>query len=126
MIQFFFYGGWLVLVKEMALELVLLLGVLLIVILLWYFNKKPKNFPPGPLGLPVVGYLPFLGKYPFKTLTTLGQKYGGVFSIPLGHRHVVVLNDWASIKEAFINQSEAFSGRDKNVIYEEAVHYAGK
>lgn len=101
-----------------------LIGVVILV--LWWLNTKPVNrFPPGPIGLPVVGYLFFLGRYPFKTFIKLGKKYGNVFSVPLGSSRVVVLNDWNAIKEAFVKQSEIFSGRPKNIIYEEVFRYQG-
>ena len=39
-----------------------------------------KRLPPGPIGLPILGYVPFLGKAPHKTITKLGEKYGNVFT----------------------------------------------
>ena len=42
--------------------------------------KSRKQLPPGPTGLPVVGYLPFLGKEPHKDIAKLGQKYGNIFT----------------------------------------------
>lgn len=69
------------------------------------------NIPPGPYGLPIVGYLPFLGQQPHKVLSQLGKKYGNVFSIQMGAHLGVVLNDWKAIKSALIDQSDIFSGR---------------
>lgn len=76
----------------------------------WYY-ATPKNLPPGPLGLPIVGYLPFMGKRPDKTITNLGKKYGSIFSMYLGSRLVVVLHGYDAIKEAFVKQADIFSGR---------------
>lgn len=39
-----------------------------------------KHLPPGPTGLPVVGYLPFLGKEPHKDIAKLSAIYGNVFT----------------------------------------------
>ncbi len=47
---------------------------------IYYINKSRKRLPPGPVGLPIVGYLPFLGKQPHKDIAKLGEKYGNVFT----------------------------------------------
>lgn len=73
--------------------------------------------PPGPAGLPIVGYLPFLGKEPHKKLAELGKTYGSVFSVRLGGRFAVVLNDYQAIKEAFVKQGWVFAGRPSSNIF---------
>lgn len=67
------------------------------------------KLPPGPLGLPILGYIPFLSRKPYFDLQRLAKKYGNVFSLRLGSAYVVVLNDFESIKEAFAQ--DAFMGR---------------
>ena len=58
----------------------LIYSVLVIVIstAYWYLSI-PKHIPPGPIGLPIIGYLPFLDKKPYKTFAQLGKRYGKVF-----------------------------------------------
>lgn len=102
----------------------LLLWTIILALLFRSFLKKPKNLPPGPWGLPIVGYFPFLGKYPYKTLARLGRKYGSVYTLPLGHKYAVVLNDWKGIQEALIQQAETFSGRPSTVLIEDVVQRA--
>ncbi|XP_014673139.1 PREDICTED: cytochrome P450 2C23-like [Priapulus caudatus] len=81
-------------------------------LLVTYLTRKPAGSPPGPRGLPVVGSLLHLGRTnPLAALTELGEKYGPIFSIYFGPRFTVVLNDYELIKEAFLKQGEAFSGR---------------
>ena len=38
-----------------------------------------KKLPPGPIGLPFVGSLPFLKGKPSKTFVEMAKKYGPVF-----------------------------------------------
>jgi len=38
----------------------------------------------GPVGLPIVGYLPFLGHVPAQTIAKLSKKWGKIFSLQLG------------------------------------------
>ncbi|GIY90664.1 cytochrome P450 2J6 [Caerostris darwini] len=65
--------------------------------------KREKNLPPGPIGLPVVGYLPFLGNEAYLTLHNLTHKYGPIFSFYLGRKLVVVLGNFDVVREALTN-----------------------
>ncbi|CAG2117313.1 unnamed protein product [Medioppia subpectinata] len=93
---------------------------ILLISLFTYFVSKQiyneyemrKKLPPGPLGLPFVGYLPFLKSEPSKVFVQLAKKYGPVFGIQLGSCPVVVLNDWPSIKEAFSDESALARPKD--------------
>lgn len=38
-----------------------------------------RNIPPGPYGLPLVGYIPFLSDNAHRELYDLSEKYGKVF-----------------------------------------------
>ncbi|XP_022258488.1 cytochrome P450 2J6-like [Limulus polyphemus] len=77
-----------------------LLSAACIFLFLRWFLTRPRNFPPGPFGLPIVGYLPFLSKKPFLDFIDLSKKYGNVFSLRVGSQNVVVLCDFLAVKEA--------------------------
>ncbi|PRD29383.1 UNVERIFIED_CONTAM: Cyp18a1 [Trichonephila clavipes] len=64
-------------------------------------KRITSNFPPGPTGLPILGYLPFLSEDIHLDLIELGKKYGDVFSLPLGSQNFVILHGADAIKEAF-------------------------
>ena len=84
--------------------LVLILGALLVVVLGWSKKawKKKAQLPPGPLGLPLLGYLPWLDPVePYKTLTELVGRYGKVFSLNMGSVPCVVVADNSVMKDLF-------------------------
>jgi len=66
-----------------------------------YLFIRGKKLPPGPRGLPVVGYIPWLSFEPYKDFIEVGKQYGGLFSVQLGTRLAIVLNDYKTIKTAF-------------------------
>ncbi|CAL1272971.1 unnamed protein product [Larinioides sclopetarius] len=67
----------------------------------WYNLRK--KLPPGPIGLPFLGYLPFLGKEPHKTFWNMRGKYGDIISVFMGPKYTVILNDYNSVKEVLCN-----------------------
>lgn len=67
------------------------------------------KLPPGPMGLPFLGYLPFISNEIHLTLTSLSEKYGPIYQIFLGGIRVVVLNDASLVRQAF--KQPVFSGR---------------
>ncbi|XP_035208770.1 cytochrome P450 18a1-like [Stegodyphus dumicola] len=84
----------------------ILIGILLsVATLYWWCSRRSYKLPPGPVGLPLVGYLPFLDKESFKSFKKLTEKYGNIFSLYLGRNFTVVLNDYKLIKEAFNQQA---------------------
>lgn len=90
----------------------------------WFYTQWVtfRSYPAGPWGLPVVGYLPFLGPKAYQTLVELGHKYGNVFSIRLGEIVAIVFNDWDAIKAALVQQSDNFSGRPRIFVFDSLLH----
>lgn len=72
-------------------------------------SLKHLKLPPGPMGLPFLGYLPFVSNEIHLTLTSLSEKYGPIYQIFLGGIRVVVLNDASLVRQAF--KQPVFSGR---------------
>ena len=66
---------------------------------------------PGPWGLPIVGYLPFLGGKMNLTIDRLAKRYGNVFQLQLGSRNIVVISGQEMIRKALLNKPTVFAGR---------------
>lgn len=80
------------------------------------FYKKYKNSPPGPWGLPFIGFLySLLNENVHCKYLELSKKYGKIFSITLGLKKLVIISDAKMIKEAF--NKEEFSGKPYNEFY---------
>ncbi|XP_039258476.2 cytochrome P450 2B1-like [Styela clava] len=89
-----------------------------VIALCWYIFKRPENFPPGPHGLPLVGYAPFIKNNMADDFMKMKKKYGSVMSVQMGREDWVVLNDYDTINEALVKQGEKFSGRPSNFLFE--------
>ncbi|GFT30579.1 cytochrome P450 18a1 [Nephila pilipes] len=75
-----------------------------------------RKGPLGPVGLPIVGYSPFLGEEPHKAFWKMKDKYGDIIGIYLGPKYSIILNEYAVAKEvlshpyALDRAVELFSG----------------
>lgn len=104
-----------------------LLWIVTFVLGYWIFKKikEWKNLPPGPWGLPVVGYLPFVDReHPHLTLTKLAKQFGPIYGIGMGSIYAVVLSDHKLIREAFAK--DTFSGRAPLFLTHGIMHGNGK
>lgn len=83
----------------MILEFIFVATILLIQV--WKIQRKNKDLPPGPTGLPVVGHLPLLGSKPHVTLTEWKKTYGDIIFCRFGSFPTVILSDPKQIKQIF-------------------------
>lgn len=73
-------------------------------------RNKSRKLPPGPWGLPIVGYLPWLDpKQPHESLTSLTKKYGRICALRMGSVYTVLISDPRIVRQAFAKS--AISGR---------------
>lgn len=78
--------------------------------------RKYKDLPPGPWGLPFIGFLcSILNENVHYKYCELSGTYGKIFYLKLGQKNLVILADPKMIKEAFTK--EEFSGKPYNEFY---------
>ncbi|XP_070588573.1 cytochrome P450 2K1-like isoform X2 [Erythrolamprus reginae] len=58
-------------------------------------------------------------KRPYKTMIKLSKEYGPVFRLQMGCQEMVVLTGYETVKEALVNQAEAFAERPIVPIFED-------
>ncbi|CAL1375623.1 unnamed protein product [Linum trigynum] len=91
-----------------AILLVLSTGLLLS----HFLRRKQAPLPPGPTGLPLVGYLPFLGPHLHREFTALAATYGPIYSLRLGTKLCAVVSSPSLAKEIVRDMDAVFSDRD--------------
>nr|XP_029723478.1 cytochrome P450 306a1-like [Aedes albopictus] len=88
----------------------LILGIILLLTYALWTLLDRRGKPPGPFGLPVIGYLPFIDSVkPYETLTKLAKRYGPVYSLRMGQVDAVVLSSPELIRDTL--KREETTGR---------------
>ncbi|XP_013774212.1 cytochrome P450 2U1-like [Limulus polyphemus] len=83
-------------------------------LLIVYYLERPKNLAPGPIGFPLVGYLPFLGPQPHVTLFNLAKRYGDILSFTVWGKTFIHLNSYSVILDAYLEHGDMFAGRPQD------------
>ncbi|KMT16994.1 hypothetical protein BVRB_2g041990 [Beta vulgaris subsp. vulgaris] len=74
-------------------------------------DRKQPPSPPGPRGLPLVGYLPFLGSNLHHSFKKLANLYGPIFKLRLGTKDCIVITSPSLVKEVVRDQDVVFANR---------------
>ncbi|KAL4602576.1 hypothetical protein ACB092_10G062800 [Castanea dentata] len=75
-------------------------------------RKVIPPLPPGPRGLPIIGYLPLLGTELHRKFEELAGVYGPIYKVWLGQKLCVVVNSPSLVKEVVRDQDTIFCNRD--------------
>ena len=103
-------------------EATILYSFLSFIFLLICFNflfqsrKHPKNLPPTPPSLPIIGHLHLLKPPIHHLYHSLSQKYGPVFSLQLGSRLLVVVSSSTAAEECFTKNDIVLANRPKLIL----------
>ncbi|KAI0520500.1 hypothetical protein KFK09_007976 [Dendrobium nobile] len=74
-------------------------------------EKQLLPLPPGPLGLPILGSLPFVKPNVHQYFSDLAQTYGPILSIRLGYKLFVVISSPSTAREILKDQDATFANR---------------
>ncbi|XP_077636797.1 cytochrome P450 2C21-like isoform X5 [Crocuta crocuta] len=98
----------------------------LIPFFLWNRNRAKEKLPPGPTPLPIIGnVLQINVSNVSKSISKLAESYGPVFTVYFANKRTVVVYGYEAVKEALIDQSEAFSGRGPFPVLDRAIQGLG-
>ncbi|XP_052569084.1 cytochrome P450 2B1-like [Peromyscus californicus insignis] len=104
---------------EPSVLLILTLLISFLLLLVRGHTKACGHLPPGPRPLPLLGNLLQMDRRGLlNSFMQLREKYGDVFTVHLGPRPVVMLCGTKAIREALVDQAEAFSGRGTVAVVE--------
>ncbi|XP_023742032.1 cytochrome P450 76C1 [Lactuca sativa] len=78
-------------------------------------SSGAPSLPPGPRSLPIVGYLPFLGRDLHKQFRNMAHTYGPIFKFHLGSKLHVVINTPDLVKAVVREQDDIFANRNPTV-----------
>ncbi|XP_033007859.1 cytochrome P450 2J2-like isoform X2 [Lacerta agilis] len=110
-----------------ALSLKVVLVFLATFLLLADYKKRirPRDFPPGPGPLPLLGNIPHFGAKNPHLAARKAEKYGNVFSIQVGKIWIVIVNGLHLVKEALVHQGENFIDRPVDPLSKEITRSLG-
>jgi hypothetical protein len=75
-------------------------------------RRRTPPLPPGPIGLPIVGSLPFLDPSLHTYFTDLSKKYGPIFSLSICSKLTVVISSPSLARAILREQDDTFANRD--------------
>ncbi|XP_060538873.1 cytochrome P450 2J5-like [Pantherophis guttatus] len=94
---------------------------LLLALLILFFLKElwyRRHLPPGPLALPLIGSALAVGLWLREDyFLKPAKQYGNIYSISLGHRFVVVLSGFKTVKETMTSFPKEFSDRSDDAFF---------
>ncbi|XP_021865288.2 cytochrome P450 84A1 [Spinacia oleracea] len=74
-----------------------------------------KSYPPGPMGLPVIGNMMMMDQLTHRGLAKLAQRYGGLFHLKMGFVHMMVVSSPEEARQVLQVHDNIFSNRPATI-----------
>ncbi|KAM9377050.1 cytochrome P450 2J6-like [Pholidichthys leucotaenia] len=104
----------------------LLLVFCILFIFLQIKSRRPKNFPPGPPAIPILGNILHLSlENPLKDFEKLRKTYGDVYSIFIGRKPAVIINGMKAMKESIVSKAADYAGRPQDLFLNDVTRRKG-
>uniref|UniRef100_A0A3Q3EHU4 Cytochrome P450, family 2, subfamily X, polypeptide 7 n=1 Tax=Labrus bergylta TaxID=56723 RepID=A0A3Q3EHU4_9LABR len=105
---------------------IILLWICVVFVILQLKSRRPKNFPPGPPILPILGNILNISlENPLKDFERLRKSYGNVYSLYMGPKPAVVINGMEAMKAAMVYKANDFAGRPQDLFINETTQRKG-
>ena len=85
-----------------------------------------RRLPPEPWGYPLIGSVPRFDLSKLSTFRELRKQYGDLYTLQFGHRTVVVINGYETLREVFIKHGDKTSDRPSMYTFDVLDKNAGK
>uniref|UniRef100_F6Y7G2 Uncharacterized protein n=3 Tax=Ciona intestinalis TaxID=7719 RepID=F6Y7G2_CIOIN len=95
-----------------------LIGAFILPVLIWQWVKRPKNFPPGPVGLPILGVAGSLINRAEVSLMKMSWTHGPIMGVKLLRKFTVVLSSVEAMQNALVKQGHAYAGRPDSIMFQ--------
>ena len=97
--------------------IVALLGIFFGVVKIFSIGRRPKDLPPGPPTVPILGnMLQMPIRDPHIQFTKWAGEYGPIYSLIIGTSTVIVLSSDTVVKDLLDKRSNIYSDRPKNYV----------
>lgn len=97
--------------------------ILLVLIILWRLSqigRRPRNYPPGPPTLPIIGNLHQIPNEKMHLqFERWAREYGPVYSLMLGTKVMIVLSSDVAIKDLIDKRGAIYSSRPEAYMAQE-------
>lgn len=98
------------------------LACFLVVFMLATVGKRPKDYPPGPSTLPIIGNLYQMPrKKAHLQFQRWAQEYGPIYSLILGTKVPIVLSSDQAIKDLLDKRGGIYSSRPERYIAQDVI-----
>ncbi|KAH9777434.1 cytochrome P450 family 706 subfamily A polypeptide 4 [Citrus sinensis] len=78
-------------------------------------GKGNSQLPPGPRGLPLVVYLPFLGRNLHRIVMDLAIVYGPIYKLWIGSKLYIIISSPTLVKEVVRDHDRKFANRNPTI-----------